>query len=64
MVYSTDFHLCAEGEKLYLDWSRLDALTTMPLACMRARAKYKLHRKKCAVCTPPVRLEMDDATIR
>lgn len=39
-MLSTNFHLCAEGEKLYLDWSRLDALTTMPLACMRMMSQY------------------------
>lgn len=52
---NTHFHLCPDGERLYLAWSAL-LDQTRPKAGRRqiaaARRAYFDHRAACAECTP------------
>lgn len=52
---NTKFHLCPEGERLYLDWSAL-LDQTRPKAGRKtiaaAKRAYFDHRAACQFCTP------------
>ena len=57
-MWSTDFHLCTEGVRLYLVWSCLE--DDHHPAAQQAKADYILHRQDCHECTDPERMEVDE----
>jgi len=51
-----NFHLCKEGEALYLAWSALLDQVRPKVPARKvaaAKRKYIKHRETCGTCTPP-----------
>ncbi len=57
-MFSTDFHLCPEGIRLYQVWVCLE--DDHHPAAAQAKADYFQHRKDCQECTDPVRMESEE----
>jgi len=56
-MWSTDFHLCPEGERLYLIWAGLDDAHAPTQERYAARDVYYQHRRDCPNCSDPWRKE-------
>lgn len=59
-MWSSDFHLCQEGERLYLAWAKKDEAHAPAQERYAARDKYYKHREDCPECTKPYRMERGD----